>query len=300
MRLSRPFRAFVRLLRPVIVALNGSANLVVGLLGVQPREEFGLVHTPDELALILRESRRQGTLPAQEARVLGAALRLSEIDAEAAMTSRVDLVAVADDAGSAQVLELASETGFTRFPVFHEDLDHVVGLVHVKDILTLPDDEVAASVVGDHLRPLMAVPESRDLEHLLKDMRRDRAHAVLVVDEYGGTAGVLTLEDVLEELVGDIEDEFDPRLPDRRGPGEGRWVVDGTMRRDELRRLTGLELPEAEAETVSGHLTDSLGRLLEPGDVYEHEGWTLTVRRLEGRRAGEVEVVAPRRVPDEP
>jgi CBS domain containing-hemolysin-like protein len=165
-------------------------------------------------------------------------------------------------------------------------------MVHVKDLLIAEDDELAGRDAGDLVRPLPAVPETRDLEHLLLSMREQRAHASLVVDEYGGTAGLLTLEDVLEELVGEIADEFDAEEPAGQTT-DGAWVVPGTFRRDELQRLAGVRLPAGDAETVSGVLTEQLGRLLRRGDVLEVAGWTLRVLTMEGRRAGQVEVVAP-------
>ncbi|MFP5308365.1 MAG: hemolysin family protein [Actinomycetes bacterium] len=292
LRVARSFGLFITLFRPLIVLLNSTANVLVRAVGVEPVDELGLVHTPDELLLVLRESRRHGQLAPQDARVLTAALRLAEIDAEAAMTPRVDLVAVPDTASPADVLERAAETGFTRFPVFHGDLDHVTGLVHVKDVLMRTEDELAELTVADLLRPLPAVPESRDLEHLLRDMRADRSHACLVVDEFGGTAGLLALEDVLEELVGEIADEFDPERDRGRRSHERAWVVEGMLRLDELERLTGLRLPEGDAETLSGWLTERQGRLLRRGDAVDVAGWCLRVLTLDGRRAGQVEVVA--------
>jgi CBS domain containing-hemolysin-like protein len=294
LRLARPFRAFVWLLRPLIVLLNGSANVLVRLARVEPVDEVKLVHTPDELVLALRESRRYGTVEPQDVRVMTAALELADIDAEAAMTPRVDLIALPDSAPLEEVLERASTTGFTRFPVFHETIDDVVGLVHVKDVLIADEELVATGTVADVLRPIPAVPESRDLEHLLWDMRADRSHAVLVVDEFGGTAGILSLEDVIEELVGEIEDEFDPEAPANRPSDDRVWVIGGTLRHDELERLTGLRLPESEAETVSGWMTEQLGRLLHRGDTLgTDDGWRLRVLTMEGRRAGDVEVLAP-------
>ena len=293
LRLARAFRGYVIVFRPVILALNATANALVRLVGVEPRDELGLVHTAGELSLLVRESRREGALPLQEARVLGAALRLSEIDAEAAMTPRVDLEALPDDADAVDVLALARRSGFTRFPVYHGEIDEIVGVVHVKDVLIKDADELRELKVSDVIRAIPAVPETRDLERLLRDMRRDRSHAVLVVDEFGGTAGIVTLEDVLEELVGEIEDEFDPQVHEIRHVSERRWLVPGTLRRDELEQHTGLELEGGESETVSGYLTEQLGRLVRAGDQIEVEGWSLRVRSLEGRRAGDVEVLAP-------
>lgn len=297
LRLARSFAAFVWVFRPLIVVLNGSANLLVRAVRVQPVDEHNLVHTPQELVLALRESLREGTVAAQDARVMSAALQLAEIDAEAAMTPRVDLHAVADDAPVQVVLDLASTTGHTRFPVYHEDPDDVVGIVHVKDVLIRDPDDLDGLAVADLLRPVAAVPESLPLPQLLTDMRQDRSHAVLVVDEYGATAGLVTLEDVLEELVGELEDEFDPAAI-RRRRGQDDWIVDGLLRRDELERLTGLRLPAGETETVNGWFSEELGRLVQRGDTLEHDGWRLRVLTLTGRRAGRVEVVPPPRPVD--
>ncbi len=296
--LARPFGWFVAILRPLILLLNGVANALVRLVKVEPVDEHKLVHTPQELALALAESQDVGTIAPQDAHLLGAALRLASISAEAAMTPRVDLHAVEDTTAVHEVLELAHATGHTRIPVYHEDIDHMVGLLHVKDALIRDDDELERLELTDLLRPIPAVPESRDLERLLRDMLDDRAHAVLVVDEFGGTAGVLALEDVLEELVGQITDEFDdeqtPTATDDR-----RWVVPGTLRRDEASRTTGVPLDESDAETVSGWMVERLGRLPQVGDrVSTEDGWELTVLDLEGRRAGQVEIRAPGPIPD--
>ena len=293
LRLIRPFSVFIFVLRPLILFLNALANLLVRLVRVEPVDERQLVHTPEELALALAESQDLGTIAPMDARMMGAALRLAAIDAEAAMTPRVDLNAVSDEATIAEVLAVAAETGHTRIPVFHEDLDHIVGIVHVKDALIRDDDDQQRLAVTDLLRPISAVPESRDLEQLLRNMLDASSHAVVVVDEFGGTAGLLTLEDVIEELVGEIADEFDEQQQ-AHGPTERSWVVPGTLRRDELERLTGLELADGETETVSGFLVEQLGRLVEVGDrVTTEDGWQLTVTTLEGRRAGEVEIEAP-------
>lgn len=293
-RLAGLFRLFVRLFRPLILGLNAAANALVRLTGVEPVEELGLVHTPDELRMALRESLRQGLLAPGEARVLSAVLALGEIDAEAAMTPRVDLVTIDAEAGVDEMLQAAVDSGYSRLPVRAGDLDHIVGVVHVKDLLIAEPSELEGRTAIDLMRAVPVVPESRDLDRLLDDMRRLRSHLALVVDEYGGTAGILTLEDILEELVGEIEDEFDTDT-DRPSGRSGRWIVEGTMRRDELERLTGLRLAAEETETVSGAIGEVLGRLPAVGDEIGHEGWTIRVLTVDGRRAGRVEVTAPAR-----
>jgi CBS domain containing-hemolysin-like protein len=295
LRLARPFAVFVALLRPLILLLNGVANGLVRAVRVEPVDEHQLAHSPSELALALVEASEVGTIAGADARVMRAALELSDIEAEAAMTPRVDLAAIPDTATGAEVLDAARETGHTRFPVFRGDIDHVVGMVHLKDLLTGPDLALSTTSVSELVRPIVAVPASRDLEHLLQEMLERRAHAVLVVDEFGGTAGLLTLEDVLEELVGEIADEYDEAAV-LVGDLDRVWTVPGTVRRDEVERLTGIDLGEGDAETVSGWLVEHLGRLVVAGDRHvTDDGWVVTVRSLEGRRAGEVELRAPER-----
>ncbi|MFP4149589.1 MAG: hemolysin family protein [Nitriliruptoraceae bacterium] len=293
--LARPFLIVVRLLTPVAHVLRAVAAALTRSARSGPAADEQLAHTPSELASVVVDAQVRGVLSAAEAQVMRAALELAERTAGASMTPRVDLETVPDTATGREVLARAHATGYTRFPVHHRDVDDVVGLVHVKDLLTDPDPGALDRPIRTVLRPIVAVSQSRDLEHLLADMLAQRAHAVLVVDEFGGTAGMLSLEDVLEELVGEIADEYDEE--DQPVVGAGRsWRVPGTTRRDELARLCGLELISEEAETVSGWVVEQLDRLPVDGDELRvADGWQLTVRGAEGRRADEVEVRAPER-----
>ncbi|MEX2486280.1 MAG: hemolysin family protein [Nitriliruptoraceae bacterium] len=288
LRLARAFGLFITTFRPLILLLNGTSSALLRLCRVEQVDERNLVHTPDELALALAESRQLGKISPYDARVMDAALRLASMNAAAAMTPRVDLAAVPADATLAEIRALAAETGHTRFPVYEETIDHVVGLVNVKDALIKEPDPNADTVAGI-LRPIFAVPEARDLEHLLSDLIDERHHAAIVIDEHGGTAGMVTLEDIFEELVGDIDDEFDTEQHARR-TGEDAWVVPGTMRRDELERVTGFDFGEGDFDTISGAIVEHLGRLVRVGDEVAIGDWRLRVRSLAGRRADEVEV----------
>jgi CBS domain containing-hemolysin-like protein len=202
------------------------------------------------------------------------------------MTPRIDLVTVPTTATIEEVLDAASTSGHTRLPVFDGDIDHVVGIVHVKDLLLATDAASLAAV----MRPIVAVPGSRDLESLLRELLQSREQAVLVVDEFGGTAGLVTLEDIFEELVGDITDEYDDE-PDVVALADGSWLVPGTTYRSDLEEQLGVDISDAtsDAETVSGWMVDRLGRLLRVGDALATPaGWMLEVRSLEGRRAGSI------------
>jgi CBS domain containing-hemolysin-like protein len=296
--IARPFGLYVRALRPLIVALNGSANLLARAVRVEVVDERELGYSSEELLLVLGQSRERGAIEDAEARMLVGVLELRDVDAEMVMTPRIDLVAVPTTATIEQVLRAAADSGHTRLPVFETDIDHVVGIVHVKDLLLAR----RASTLSDVIRPIVAVPGSRDLESLLRELLQTREQVALVVDEFGGTAGLVTLEDVFEELVGDITDEYDDE-PDVVAMPDGTWTVPGTTYRGDLTEELGVDIDDddSDADTVSGWMVDRLGRLLRVGDVLTTAaGWRLEVRSLEGRRAGTILLRPPSRPPVPP
>jgi CBS domain containing-hemolysin-like protein len=284
--IARPFDLYVRVLRPLIVALNGTASLLARAVGVRVVDERALGYTSEELLLVLGQSRERGAIEDAEARMLVGVLELRDVDAEMVMTPRVDLIAVSSAASIEEVLTAAADSGHTRLPVFGDDIDHVVGIVHVKDLLLAR----RAGTLADVIRPIVAVPASRDLESLLRELLQTREQAALVVDEFGGTAGLVTLEDVFEELVGDITDEYDDE-PDVVALADGTWAVPGITYRGDLAEQLGVDIADdaSDADTVSGWMVDRLARLLRVGDILTTPaGWQLEVRSLEGRRAGTI------------
>jgi CBS domain containing-hemolysin-like protein len=292
--LARPFRAFALVLRPFIRLLNAISNVVVRLCGVQPQDELALAHSPADLLLLLNESVGQGTLDSDQRDLLSRSLELSGLDALAAMTPRREIVSVPADAGVEEMERVASESGRSRILVHEGDLDHVPGVVHAKDLLLLDDEARATTTARSLLRPVLVTHESHALEDLLLDMRQQRLHLAVVVDELGTVAGLVTMEDVLEELIGDFEDESDRstrRL--RRLPG-GAWVAAGTLRPDELAERTGIVLPEGAWDTVAGWVIATLDRIPDVGDVAELDGHTVEVAAMDGFGIEEV-VVRPSR-----
>jgi len=293
----RPFALYMRVFRPLILVLNAAANILARAVGVEVVDERELGYGSEELLLVLGQARDSGSIEGGDARLFAAVLELRDVDARSAMTPRIDLDAVPTGASIEEVLDAASSSGHTRLPVYEGDIDHVVGILHVKDLLVA--DLAGANSIAEVMRPIVAVPESRDLESLLRELLHSRAQAAIVIDEFGGTAGLVTLEDVFEELVGDIFDEFDDE-PSLVTLGPRSWIAPGTMRRDDLAELVGIDLEdddeESDADTISGWMVDRLGRLLGVGDAVTTEaGWRLEVRSLEGRRAGRIAVRAPSR-----
>lgn len=280
--LARPFRAFALVLRPFIRLLNALANAVVRLCGVTPQDELALAHSPADLLLLLNESVGEGTLDSDQHDLLARSLELSGLDALAAMTPRREIVSVPADAGVDEIERVASESGRSRIVVREGDLDHVPGVVHVKDLLALDDAARSTTTARSLLRPVLVTHESHALEDLLLDMREQRLHLAVVVDELGTVAGLVTMEDVLEELIGDFEDESDRTTRRLRRLAGGAWVAAGTLRPDELAERTGIVLPEGQWDTVAGWVIATLDRIPAVGEVARLDGVTVEVTAMDG------------------
>ena len=300
LRTAAPMRAFSRTFGWLIRGLNNSANWLVRRLGVEPQEELASARSPEELGLLAAISARAGALPSDTAMLMQRTIRFGEKRAAEAMTPRVDVIALRADASVAQLIALARETGRTRFPVYEETLDLITGVVGVPDALGVPLIRRAGTTVAAVAREPVYVPESLDLDGVLTALRLAGADLAIVVDEYGGTDGVVTVEDLVEELVGEIADEFDPDAVDDTGPieltvpgGERTVLVDGMLREDELVEQTGFRLPEGPYETLAGFLMARLGHIPVPGETVEAHGYEFTVVEVERHRIEQVRVVRP-------
>jgi CBS domain containing-hemolysin-like protein len=289
-------RGFGIVLGPIIRVFDRSAEgLARRVFRIEPTSELEGGHSLDELARIIAASGEEGSLTSHQAQLLRRAVELGDTRVAEVMVPRPDVVWLTAEDTLADLRAHARQTGHSRFPVHTGREDDVLGSVHVKDLLTVPADQHRDTPVTQVMAPMLAVPESEPLRRLLADLRREQRTFALVVDEYGGTAGIVTVEDVLEELVGEIEDEFDPRGHVVRRVGAGRHLLLGSLRVDRVEELFGLELPEGEYETVAGFVLDRLGHIPEPGERVEVDGWELTVTRIEGVRITEL---ALRRLPE--
>ncbi|MEU6070977.1 MULTISPECIES: hemolysin family protein [Streptomyces] len=289
-----PQHRFSRLFRPVISVLNTVANRLVRALGVEPTEELASARTPGELVSLARHSARAGALEQDTADLFVRTLSLGELTAQHVMTPRVKVSALQDSATAEDVVNLTRATGLSRFPVYREKIDEIVGMVHLKDALAIASQDRLRTPVGRIASRALLVPETLPVQPLLARLRSEQPIAV-VVDEYGGTAGVVTLEDIVEELVGEVRDEHDrPDAPELAAApaqdGRPAWDVDGSVRVDILQRI-GLEVPEGPYETVAGLVADLLGRIPAPGDKAELPGWRLSVRQVRHYRAERVRLV---------
>jgi CBS domain containing-hemolysin-like protein len=276
----------------LIKALNGSANWIVSRLGVEPAEELRSARSPEELGSLVRSSAEKGTLDVGTATLLDRSLRFGDRTAEELMTPRVQVQALRVEESVLDLVDLAVRTGFSRFPVHGGDLDDVHGVVHVKQVFGVPKAQRAAVAVATLASPVLKVPESLDGDTLLERLRGSSLQVALVVDEYGGTAGLVTLEDLVEEIVGDVRDEHD-RLETSpvRPLGRDSWIVSGLLRDDEVAEATGFRMPEGDYETLAGLVLARLGRIPEVNDEIQVDGWRITVLRMDRHRVAELRVV---------
>ncbi|MBY8878315.1 hemolysin family protein [Actinacidiphila acidipaludis] len=293
-----PQRAFTRAFSPLIHHLNNTANRVLRRLGLQPTEELASARGPQELVALARHSAKEGALEPDTAELFVRTLALADLTAENVMTPRVQVTALEAQATAEDVANATRATGLSRFPVYRESLDAVVGTVHIKDVLAVPARRRPRLPVTDLLREPLLVPESLTVDRLLDQLSGRRTMAV-VIDEYGGTAGVVTLEDIVEEVVGEVRDEHDPQeRPDLlflRTDAEGRRIYDAdgaTRTEDQLERV-GLQVPDGPYETLAGLLAQRLGRIPERGDTVEIGDWRIEVTDAEGHRAARARLVSP-------
>lgn len=287
----RALRLFNVVFRPVIVLFDSAASLTSRLLGFGPRDEGRHVRTLEELDLLMRLSTERGVLEDAEYVLLHRSIAFAEKTAADALVPRTAISALPKNAGIDDLVDLAFETGHSRFPVYGDDLDDILGIVHVKDAYQVLDMHPSDTRLELLLQPAFVIPETLPLRSLLVSMRVRRTQMAIVIDEYGGTAGLITLEDILEEIVGEIEDEYD--TADRavvQDPRRHLWLVDGMLHHDELEELTGFELPEGEWETLAGFLLAIFQRIPDEGDSVDYEGWRFEVLEMARRRIARVRV----------
>ncbi|WP_320773185.1 hemolysin family protein [Streptomyces sp. CRN 30] len=299
-----PQRGFTAAFGPFITHLNNTANRVVRRFGLEPAEELASARSPEELVALAQHSAAEGALEADSAELFVRTLHLSELTAENVMTPRVDVKALEAHATAADAANLSHATGLSRFPVYRDSLDEVVGTVHIRDVLALAPDRRAATPVTDLATAPLLVPDSLPADRLLERMRATRTMAV-VIDEYGGTAGVATVEDIVEEVVGEVRDEHDPvEVPDLRPAapetdGRAAWEAEGSVRTDQLAAI-GLTAPDGPYETLAGLVATLLTRIPVKGDTVELEGWRLDVLGVDHHRADRLRITAPPAPPSVP
>ena len=277
--------AFTWLTWPFIWVLNGSSNLLLRLVGQKSVSEEEAPHSADELKLLVERASEGGVLPHTDAEILEGVFEFSEKNAREVMTPRTTIVAIPVESTLDEAVAVVEEAGFSRYPVYRETMDDIVGMVHSKDLLKVLARRPADFQLESILRPVHVVPGSREVEEVLADFKRRKEHLAIVLDEYGGTAGMVTMEDLLEEIVGEILDEYDdaPAPTLDAGP-TGARLVPGDANISEINAELGLTIPEEDYTTVGGYVFGLLGRLPVAGDRVTGGGASFLVKEMDGRR----------------
>ncbi|WP_247042767.1 hemolysin family protein [Arthrobacter rhizosphaerae] len=284
--LARPQLVFTAIFKPAIIVLNGFSNRVLNIFGLEAKEEISGARTPAELASLVRRSADMGTLDAGTANFVARTLNFSGRTAADVMTPRIRVETIAADQPVTDILEAARRTGYSRFPIIGDSPDDIRGLVHVKKAIAVPSTRRKKLEAGAIMTDVLRVPETIHLDALLAELREGNMQLAVVLDEYGGTAGIATLEDLVEEIVGEVSDEHDKVRPGLLQSASGDWYFPGLLRPDELsEQIPGLSVPDESAyETVAGYVMSQLGRIASVGDTVDVDGGTLTVTRMDGRR----------------
>ena len=297
---STPVRAFFVVFKPLIWFLQRSSEVALRALGLTPPGGEMEVYSEAELKMLLSRSTEEGELEAQEQEMLYKVFDFADKEVSAVMVPRPEVVALSIEMPPEEALAAVIDSPYTRYPVYRDSLDEIVGVLHVRDLFSaLVDRGIAGVQIEQLLRPAHIVPETKDLAALLTEFRRTNQHLAVVVDEYGELEGIVTLEDLLEEIVGEIEDEFD--LPDEsiERLEDGRVRVHGTFPIDDFNEQFGVSLPIEDYHTLGGFVFGMLGRAPEPGDEVEHEGIRFTVLTVEGSRIERLEIELPPPQPGE-
>jgi putative hemolysin len=291
---ARPMLVVFQIFRPAIWALNGAGNGLLRLLGIRPASGHERVHSVQELKMLIEASQEEGVLEAEEEQMLRAVFDLRSSRAAEVMVPRTEMVCVPADATVEELADLAERTALTKFPVFEDDLDHIVGIIYLKGLLRPIRASQSDLTARALMREALFLPETVSVADLLAHFRRARQHIAILVDEYGGTAGLVTLEDLLEEIVGDIGDLFEPPTPQVQHLPDGSVLLDGLMTIDEANEALNLTLSDPFYTTVGGLVMGRLDRVPTVGDeVVLEDGRRLRVEEMDGLRVARVRLIQP-------
>lgn len=282
---ARPTLWTERIFKPIIWALNGSGNALLRLIGIQPASGHQLVHSVEELKMLVTASTEGGVVEEEEREMLHAVFDFGDLLVRQVMIPRTEIVAIEAEASLEEVIALVSQTNYTKIPVYDDNLDQILGIVHVKDLLHVmqkPDWQqwTARSLV----REAIFVPETVSVSTLLRQFRDHHQHIAIVMDEYGGTAGLVTLEDLMEEIVGEVSDPFDVVEPDILPLSDGSYSIDGRMLIEEVNARLGLNLHDPHYDTIAGYVLGRLGRIPKPKETVECDHVRLQVEAMDGLR----------------
>jgi CBS domain containing-hemolysin-like protein len=292
-----PLIIFSRVLSPFIRFLNGTANLLLRMFGLRAPHELERVHRPEELQMLLMQTYEHGLLQEEPVEMIRGVFALSNTTAAEVMTPRTDVIGIPVDMPLNDAAALILDEGHSRYPIFEESLDHIVGVLLARDVWRAQTTGVES--LGAIMRPALFVPDTKPIEALLREMRRERTQIAVVIDEFGGTEGIVTIEDLVEEIVGEISDELDEAAPELSHGSDGELLLTGGFSIAELNDIYRLKLPDEDYTTVGGFVLGRLGRVARPGDEIEIRGGTIRVLEMDGRRVSRLAIFLRDPPPDD-
>jgi len=298
---ARPTLFVEQIFKPAIWALNGTGNALLRLIGIQPASGHGLVHSVDELKMLVTASAQGGVVEAEESEMLHAIFDFGDMVVRQVMIPRTEVIGVEADTPLQEMIDLVTQSTYTKFPVYEESLDQIVGIAHVKDLLhamhTPKQENITARSIA---REPLFVPETVSVSALLTYFRANRQHIAIVMDEYGGTAGIVTLEDLLEEIVGEVSDPFDLDAPEFQTLADGSFLIDGLSLIEEVNEQIGVQLQDPNYDTIAGFVLGKLGRMARIGDSVEGDCVRVRVNEMDGLRIARVSLSRMEAPPSEP
>lgn len=291
---TRPLIWFYRVMYPIIWALNGSARLLTSMFGLKPASEHELAHSEEELRIILSESYESGEINQSEFKYVNKIFEFDNRIAKEIMVPRTEIVSLSKDDTLEDFLQIVQEEKFTRYPIIDGDKDHIIGMVNIKEVMTdlIMNRELSSSTLESYIRPIIRVIDSIPIHELLLKMQKERIHMAILMDEYGGTSGLVTVEDIIEEIVGEIRDEFDmDEVPMVRKTHEGQYIIDSKVLVSEVNDLLGTDINDEDVDTIGGWiLTENYEA--KQGDIIEHEKYRFKILDMEEHHIKYLEVTA--------
>ena len=290
--LSPALRIYSATVYPMVAASNGLANFILRRMKVEPAQQRSNVRNRGDLEAVIRSSGEGGAIDETDVSLLTKSLKFGEKTAMDAIVPRLEVISIDTEASVQDLVSLALDTGHSRFPVASGDLDDVKGVIHIKSAHRIPRTDWSKTKVTDLARDVLAVPETRSLTDLLQDMGRKRSPMAVVIDEHGGTSGILTAEDVLEQIVGSIADEHD-EPPEESIESDGEFIFAGSIHIEEVQELCGAPLPEGPYETLGGFVLHKLQRIPKEKEIFNHRGWWVEVMEMDALKIGSVRMTPP-------
>ena len=289
---ARPTLWSEMIFKPAILLLNGTGNALLKLVGVHPATGHELSHSVEELKMLVTASAESGVVEQEESQMLHAIFDFGSLLVRQVMIPRTEVVAVEADMALKDIISLVSESTYTKFPIFEDNLDQIIGIVHIKDLLSaMQSSDCQQCTARDFAREPIFVPETISVNTLLHQFRSDRQHIAIVMDEYGGTAGLVTLEDLLEEIVGEVSDPFDMFIPEIQTQADGTILIDGLTLIEVFNEQLGLDLNDPDYDTIAGYVLGKLGRIPRLHDIVEGDGVRLKVEAMDGLRIARLSLV---------